>query len=130
MAQEIHAFAFTIAAGTAIATPASALFTMPPRVVQQVNVKVPPGPRGLMGFQLGSTGVQLIPAIPGAFVITDNEEIVWPLENQIDSGSWEAFGYNLGQYPHTLYFRFLCAIPGSTPAPGPALVDLSTLSSS
>lgn len=127
MASEIHEFAFQIPAGTAIATPATMALAMPQRVVQQINIKVPPGPRGNVGFQVGSTGVQVIPAIPGQWKVTDNQEIEWPLENYINSGSWEAFGYNLGQFPHTIYFTFLCAVPGIGSPLTPAFVDLATL---
>jgi hypothetical protein len=128
MADEIHAFQFTIPAGTAIATPVTQQLTMPQRVVTAVEVKVPPGPRGLMGFRLGSTGNQLIPAIVGAWLVTDDYDQVWNLTNQIDSGSWEAFGYNIGQYPHSVYFTFYCEVPGAgVAASGPALIPLNQL---
>jgi hypothetical protein len=130
VASEIHAFGLVIPANTAIVTPVAQNFTMPQRVVMAIEVKVPPGPRGLVGFQLGSTGTAVIPAIPGTWVVTDDENILWPLENYIDSGSWQGFGYNLGQYTHTIQFRFLCQVPGITGPPTTALIDLSTLVSS
>jgi len=102
---------------------------MPPREVTQVNVKVPPGPRGLMGFKLGAAGTAVIPAISGSWVVTDNEQIQWPLDNYIDSGAWQAFGYNLGQYAHTIYFTFYCTVPGLAVAATSPIIDLSTLNS-
>jgi hypothetical protein len=130
MASEIHTFACTIPAGTPASAPATFPLTMPQRVVTAVEVKVPPGPRGLMGFRLGSTGNQLIPAIVGSWLIVDNYDQVWPLENMIDSGSWEAFGYNTGNYPHTVTFVFFCTVPGIAAPSTPSLIDLSTLTSS
>lgn len=127
MAQEIREFTFTIPAGTPIATPVNTPLSMPARVVQQINIRIPPGPRGNMGFQIGSTNVQIIPATPGTWVIRDDDVIEWPLANQIDSGSWEAFGYNTGIYPHTIYISFLVAVPGLGVAVSTPLVDLSTL---
>jgi hypothetical protein len=130
MASEVHNFVVTVSAGTTQGAPQFTPLTIPQRVVQQINIKIPPGPRGLMGFQIGSTGTQLIPAIPGAWIITDNEKIEYPLENYIDSGSWQAIAYNTGRYNHSFYVTFLCAVPGIVAPSGPSLIDLSTLTSS
>lgn len=129
MASEIHQFAFTIPAGTPIAVPVSQQLAMPPRTVTQLKVKVPPGARGQMGFRVGAAGVAIIPAIPGSWIVTDNEPIDWPLHNYIDSGGWQVFGYNTGQYPHSIYLTFYCDVPGLGPTPAPPLIDLATLNS-
>ena len=84
---------------------------MPPRLVNQVEIRVPPGPRGELGFALGAAGQPVIPRAAGTFVVTDDERIEWPLEGQIDSGAWECFTYNTGALPHTVYLRFLVSVP-------------------
>jgi hypothetical protein len=127
MASELHQFAFTIPAGTTIAVPATQQLTMPPRQVTQLNVKVPPGPRGLMGFAIGASGQAIIPAIPGSWIVTDNHLYEWPLENYIDSGAWEAFGYNLGNFPHTIYLTFYCVVPGIAAGPSVQVIDNTLL---
>lgn len=116
MAREIRAFSVAIPAGTTAASGWSAPLSMPPRVVRQLSVIVPPGPRGTVGFAIGSAGTPVIPYQPGEWIITDNEVIDWPPTDYIDSGSWTLFGYNTGIYDHTLQVRFQLE-PTSTPSP-------------
>jgi hypothetical protein len=129
MADEIHVFTFTIPANTPITAPVSMPLSMPPRNVTEVDVKVPPGPRGLMGFALGAAGVAVIPAIQPGWKVTDNEAIVWPLSNYIDSGGWEVFGYNLGQYAHSIQITFHCLVPQLTGSSSTQLASLTDINS-
>jgi hypothetical protein len=125
LARELQAFDITTPAGTAKATPQVTNLSLGSRAVREVRVLIPPGPRGEVGFALGSSGVMVIPINPGQFVVTDDEHISLPLEGLWDSGSWQITTYNTGHYPHTLTFSFLvdpAAGPdqGSVPAPIPA----------
>lgn len=128
MAREVQRFAVTIPAGTPVTAPLNFNLAMPARIVEEVEIAVPPGPRGEVGFQLGTSGSQIIPITPGQFVVTDNEVIRWPLEGQIDSGAWQMIAYNTGSFNHTLEVRFLVtlvpsqlAVPGFSPLPDGAL---------
>lgn len=107
MAQEVRAFAVTIPAGTAKGAGFGSSLAMPPRSVQQIEVRVPPGPRGEVGFQIGTGGNQVLPLNAGQFIVTDDEVITWDLEEQLDSGAWQLLGYNTGTYDHTIGVRFL-----------------------
>jgi hypothetical protein len=130
MAREIRAFANTIPAGTPIATPAVFDMGMPARIVDKIEIHVPPGPNGQMGFQVAAAGIQIIPANAGMFIIASDDLIEWPLTDQLTSGAWQMIGYNTGQYDHTVYFRFLLSLVqdvAPTPPPAP---DLTALSSS
>lgn len=125
MAQEIRSFSITIPAGTAIATPQVTQMSMPARNVDEVEVEVPPGPRGEVGFTLGSSGVQVIPIQLGSWIVTDNYTLNWRLEGFWDSGSWELRAYNTGSFDHTLSVRFLLSLvvkgaASSAPATIPA----------
>lgn len=106
MAREVQRFSAVIPAGTAKASPVQINFPMPPRVIERIEIVVPPGPRGEVGFQLGSGPVQVIPTTPGQFVVTDNEIINWPLTDQFNSGAWSMLAYNTGTYNHSLEVRF------------------------
>lgn len=118
MAQEIRSFTVTVPAGTAIDAGWTYPLDMPPRIVETISVRVPPGPRGTVGFQIGSSGQQIIPYQEGEWVVTDDDKIEWPLDNQIDSGAWELYAYNDGDFPHTLYIRFAVdPVTNSTPTP-------------
>src|SRR5487761_287165 len=126
---------YSLAAGTAVQLRnASALVTdlvMPPRIVVEIDIKVPPGPRGEMGFALWASGLTVIPEQASTWIVADDEEISWPLQDQIDSGGWQLAAYNLGQYDHTVYLRFLVS-PTTSPAVGvgPQPIPAAQLSSS
>lgn len=126
MAIEIRTAQVTVPAQTPIAAGFSQAITFPARVVDQINIKVPPGPRGQLGFSIGTGGMPVIPADIGDYIVTDDEEIEYPLTGYWNSGSWEVFAYNTGNYPHTLYLTFLLElVPQQATSPAP--LDLSTL---
>jgi hypothetical protein len=106
MAVEVRIFSVTIPKGTPVAAPIETQMAMPARIVEAVEIRIPPGPRGVVGFQLASKGSQVIPVNAGAFLIGDNEVIYWGLENTLESGAWSCIAYNTGTYNHTLQFRF------------------------
>ena len=106
MATSIFSFQAKIPAGTPVASPVTVALTMPSTEVVEVDIIVPPGPRGVMGFALGAAGQQVYPYKPGSWIITDNDKLVWQLEDAIDSGAWELIGYNTGAYDHTVYITF------------------------
>lgn len=118
MAREVRTFPVTIPAGTAITSPQVTAMTMPARVVEALEIQVPPGPRGEVGFRIGAAGVQLLPFQLGQWLVCENEIIRWALEGFHDSGSWEFTGYNTGLYPHTITTRFLLNLPGRQVAAG------------
>lgn len=129
MAQEIRAAQATIPAGTPLAAPVTVSVAFPDRIVRSVRWRVPPGPGGLMGWQLTSDGVPVIPAVPGTWIVADDESDDWPLDGYPTAGNWQVTGYNTGVYPHTVYLTFLLDLitPAVTPAalaaaaPSPAL---------
>lgn len=107
MSQEIRAYTVTVPAGTTIADNWSESITFPPEVVDTVEIRIPPGPNGNMGFRLGSSGTPVIPYNSDGWVITNDEVISWSLEDYFDSGAWQVFAYNVGTYDHSIYIRFL-----------------------
>jgi hypothetical protein len=123
MADQVQSFAVTIPPGTPKATPLVTPLTFPPRIVDEIEIQVPPGPRGEVGFQLGASGGQVIPVTVGQFIVTDNEVIHWPVEHQLDNGAWQLIAYNTGAQPHTLTVRFLVRLLPD-PAAGLGLVPL------
>lgn len=106
-ADEIYSFAVTIPAATAKASPLVTSVAIPPRDVNQVNITIPPGPSGLVGFQIGMVGVPVIPRNAGGFIVADGRIIEWPVKELADSGAWQVIGYNTDIYDHTIYVEFL-----------------------
>jgi len=108
MAEEVQTFNVTVTAGTPVASPHVAAIELGTRDVQEIQVEVPPGPRGEVGFWIGSAGTQIIPKNLGTFLVMDNVYRVFPLSGFFQSGSWEVHIYNTGHYDHTIQFTFLC----------------------
>lgn len=107
---EYREFDCTIPAGTLKSAPITVQMAMPTRTVLGLHIRIPPGPNGLMGFQIGAAGQQIVPANSGVFLVMSDESVDWPVVNQINSGAWQLFGYNTGIYPHTVYVRFSLAL--------------------
>jgi hypothetical protein len=106
VAREIRIKSATIPHGTLATASQTTSLAFPDRIVEFIEVRIPPGPRGEVGFRLATGGVQIIPYDIGTWVIGDNEVIHWGLEDVIETGAWQCIAYNTGQYDHTLYFRF------------------------
>lgn len=130
MAQDIQTFNVTVSAGVAIASPAITTIELGVRRVIEIRVEVPPGPRGEVGFWLGSGGVQIVPKNPGTFIITDNQHLELPIDDFFDSGSWTVAMYNTGHYPHTYQYTFLSDfVIGASGPIGAALIPSAQLQS-
>jgi len=129
VAREVWSFQVTIPAGTAQATPVRVQTTLPVRKVDTLEIVVPPGPAGVMGFAISMGGINVIPIQVGTFIVTDDERINWPLSNLPDSGAWQVTGYNTGDFPHTIYLRWLADVVDTPARTSPLLnADLSALS--
>jgi len=130
MAIEIRPFTVTIPAGTAISAGFTQALSMPARVVSQIDVRVPPGPRGEVGFGIGNSGVIVIPYGGGSYIVTDDESLTYALETPFNSGAWQFFGYNTGAYDHTIRIYFHCELlSGTSAATGSVPIDSGSLSS-
>lgn len=127
MADRIEAPAVTIAANTAIATPATTPLNWRDGIVERIEVRVPPGPSGLVGFRILHSGQQVIPFQGTDWIVADDELLEWDVSNFPTGNKWSVRAYNTDLYAHTLYFRFLIReLP--MPAPGPvALVPIVPL---
>lgn len=121
MAREVHQFAITVPAGTPKTSPVTTPMVMPAREVRRVEITVPPGPGGYVGFAIGAAGTIIIPANAGQWIVTDDEKIGWDLDGAHNSGSWSFVAYNTGRDDHTIYVRFLVDLAAP---PSVAPIDL------
>jgi hypothetical protein len=96
-------------------------------IIESVDLEVPPGPAGLMGFYLAISGTQWIPHSAGQFIVWDDTKDTWYLTDQPTSYGWEMHGYNTDIYPHSVVVRFhLLTPPDPTGATAPSITIVTT----
>lgn len=123
MAIEIRHFTLTIPANTLPGAPVVQSCKMPVRNVDWIQVVVPPGPSGLVGWAVRVSNTTVIPYDSDPWVITADENITWPTEGFPTSGDWSVAGYNNGTLQHQVFFRFGCSLPSRALATVPVMID-------
>lgn len=105
MADRIETPAIVVPAGTTVAAPQTTALTLRDAVLERIEVRVPPGPSGLVGFAFLHSGQQVIPFRAGDWIITDDELLDWATENYPTGNKWSFRAYNIDVYQHTMYLR-------------------------
>lgn len=118
MAQRVVPLTVVVPTGTTAAAPAYFSLKFAPSEVERIDVRVPPGPSGLVGFAIQNGGGNYIPEGSGTYIIADDQYMQWPLSDAPDNGNWTVAAYNTDVVTHTLYFFFLISSPtvASVPA--------------
>lgn len=137
--------AVTIPAGTAQGAFVPVTLTLPDIYVEAIHWRVPPGPSGLMGFQITSAGSVIIPWTGNAlFIVADDEHDDVAVGDEVSASQLQVNGYNSDTFPHTVYLSVkyktmaqylaehappdqltllpaaaLAPVPGASPAPTP-----------
>lgn len=106
MVDRIEWFELTIPANTPQSAPVSFPMVFRLGTVVEIDVKVPPGPAGNVGFYITAGGSQYIPRTFGSFIFPDNDYFQWPVQNAINSGSWGLVGFNTDAWAHTIQVSF------------------------
>lgn len=106
MATRIEMANVTVPAGTLQAAPQITPMVFNDGRVDQVDIVVPDGCAGLVGFQIGHSGQVIIPYDGVTFTVSNDEDIHWPLEAFPEAQKWFVVAYNTDQFPHTLRFRW------------------------
>lgn len=107
MASRVELFPVTVPANTPIATPVNIPTPFNTGNVERLEIIIPPGFSGLVGFRITHSGSVVIPYQYTQWVITDNEKIEWPLQEYPTGGAWGVQAYNTDVYNHTMYLRYL-----------------------
>ena len=106
MAVQVQHFDCLIPAGTAIAAPVTVAMQLGVFTVRWVELDIPSGLTGAVGFYLAASSVQVLPFAKGPtanWLILNDTDKHWDLEDQPDSGDWALVGYNLGRFDHNIY---------------------------
>lgn len=106
MAAEVHQYTATIPANTPKSAPVTVPISLDYFDIESIDLEVPPGPAGLMGFYIARSGQQWIPYESGEFLVWDDRFDSWYLTDQPTGGGWEIVGYNLDVYDHDVVVRF------------------------
>lgn len=106
MAYRILPFAVTIPAGTPATAPATIDLDLDNWQTEALDLEVPPGPAGLMGFQVFNNGVAWVPYGGGEWLVWDDVKERYQLTDQPNVSGWQVVGYNTGTYDHAVILRF------------------------
>lgn len=113
MAERIEIKSITTPAGTALLSPLITALDWRQGYPERVEIRVPPGPSGLVGIQFAHSGQVIIPHDDSEWLTTDNEPVIWPLDNYPYNATWTVRTYNLDVYDHTIQVRMLVNEVGS-----------------
>ena len=106
MAERVLQHITTIPAGTTAADPTVDELGFDNWDVERIDLQVPPGPLGCMGFYLANNGMPWIPRALGEWIVwDDHRETFYPTGYPTGAG-WQLVGYNTGTFPHVVICRF------------------------
>ena len=74
--------------------------------VDRVEIVIPPGPSGLVGFRVAHSGQSVLPYTGDRWFVVDDERLDWPIERFPTGGAWELWTYNLDVYAHAIQVWF------------------------
>jgi hypothetical protein len=115
MAQQVYAFTVTCPAGTSLVAAITQDVSFPQADVNELQIVIPDGHAGLTGIAVQQAHQAVIPKNAGAFLVTNDEKLIFPLQDYLDNGNWQVVMYNTDIYPHSWYLRFLCTTLGTQP---------------
>lgn len=76
---------------------------VPPGIVEEVRVRMPPGSAGALGWALGMADEQVYPAPGEAMIVGDDEVFLYHPPTNLSSGAWQVRMQNAGVFQHSLY---------------------------
>lgn len=128
MSNLMYSFDPVVPAGTPIAAPVTFDLSFPQAIVDLIEIHVPPGPNGNLGFAFANADQPIVPFNSGQFIVADDDRFEWALSGQITSGAWQLIAYNTGIYDHQVFIRFLVSsISLPVAQPQVTLIESSTL---
>lgn len=126
-------FSFTFQPGSTPTAPVSVSPNIGDIWCYSIEVEVPIGPGGAMGFALTYANTQILPFSQAAsYLVVDGYQKSFDVRTELGK-SLQLVGYNTGYWPHTVYLRFagipIAAYQQQQPIPPASPLDLSQLGS-
>jgi hypothetical protein len=106
VATRVLPFTVTIPAGTQKTAPVTIPLALDNWELESLDLEVPPGPSGLMGFQVYNNGVAWVPYGGGNWLVWDDVRERYSLTDQPNASGWAVVGYNTGVFDHAVILRF------------------------
>lgn len=125
----IEPFTVTTPAGTLQSAYQVQSLSFQPGIVTMVEIVVPPGPSGQLGFKIAHSNQSVIPPFSDTWIITDNEKIPWSLSDYPTGDAWEFWSYNTDVYDHTVYLRFHVSEIGAAQLNSIGFIDIHPIAS-
>lgn len=88
------------------ANPKITVVQFSPALVTRIEVVIPPGPQGQLGFHIDNGNGQFVPQGAGNWINLDDTTLTWDLIDSPDNGNWQIVTYNSGFYPHSISVFF------------------------
>lgn len=127
MALRVFQFSASIPANTPKSALHTATLSLDNWDIERMDIEVPPGPGGLVGFYIANNGIQWMPQGAGQFIVWDDRQDSWYFTDQPDASGWAIVGYNLDtQYAHNIIIRFHVNQPTVPVQAPPAVTFVST----
>jgi hypothetical protein len=96
----------TIPAGTLPSAPAVIPTQFEPNAVDSIHWLFPNGCNGLVGVQIGTRTIPVIPYGGQSWIIRSGDSSGFDLSEMHTTGDWSLIGYNTGNYPHTVHLTY------------------------
>lgn len=106
MADRVEWFPITVPANTPQIAPVTTPMVFNQGTVLEIDVKIPPGPAGNVGFQIFAGGSQYLPRTIGNFIFPDDDYLTWVVKDAINSGSFALVAFNTDVWPHLIEVSF------------------------
>lgn len=141
MAGRVYEADLTVPAGTAAAAPISAVWALDQGTLIKVRIVVPSGHNGLTGIRVLWAGTPIIPYAGAAYIVANNEQMEWEINQEVNIGSVSIQAYNTDIYPHSFYLRGLLTglgqqrpasvtvVPSSQAPAADTLADIASIGS-
>lgn len=106
MAERVLQHVTTIPVGASVAAPHVEQLGFTDWQVEQIDLLVPSGPSGMMGFYLANNGIPWVPRALGEWLVMDDQKLTVTPTGYPSGTGWEIVGYNLGAWPHNVIALF------------------------
>lgn len=103
MANRIEPFEVVIPAGTTQSAFQRTSLPIQDGRVDKIQIRIPPGPSGLVGFRVAHSQQAVIPYTGDRWFVTDDDKLDWDTFAYPEGDAWELWAYNTDVFAHTIY---------------------------